>query len=60
MTDAARDEGMVLYYPSMSLCTDNAVMIAASGYYRFIAGERLSLAANPIPNLRLGQSVQSL
>ncbi|MDI6816594.1 MAG: tRNA (adenosine(37)-N6)-threonylcarbamoyltransferase complex transferase subunit TsaD [Actinomycetota bacterium] len=60
MTEATRDEDMHLYYPSISLCTDNAIMIAASGYYRFIAGERLSLESNPIPNLRLGQSIEGL
>lgn len=59
MNDEANREGMQLYFPKASMCTDNAVMIAAAGYPRFLAGERLSLRANPVPNLKLGQEVES-
>ncbi|MCL4499045.1 MAG: tRNA (adenosine(37)-N6)-threonylcarbamoyltransferase complex transferase subunit TsaD [Chloroflexi bacterium] len=51
--DAAARKGLKIYYPPLSLCTDNAAMIGAAGYYRFIKGERLSLSANPDPNLAL-------
>jgi N6-L-threonylcarbamoyladenine synthase len=36
--------------PQFSLCTDNAAMIGAAGYYRFIAGQRsgLDLDARPV------------
>ncbi|MCL5291560.1 MAG: tRNA (adenosine(37)-N6)-threonylcarbamoyltransferase complex transferase subunit TsaD [Actinobacteria bacterium] len=50
---AASKTGFELFYPSPALCTDNAAMIAAAGYYRFLSGERLPLTANPDPNLRL-------
>jgi N6-L-threonylcarbamoyladenine synthase len=39
--------------PPIHLCTDNAAMIAAAGYYRFVAGERAGLEMDVIPNLRL-------
>jgi len=32
-----------LFYPSLSLCTDNAAMIATLGYYRFLDGEMSEL-----------------
>ncbi len=39
--------------PPIYLCTDNAAMIAAAGHYRFVAGERVGLDMDVIPNLRL-------
>ena len=43
-------EGVKLYLPPKSLCTDNAVMIAAAGYFDVISGKpyaQLSLNADP-------------
>lgn len=48
-----REKGVSLYFPSLSLCTDNAAMIACAGHYRFVNGERSSLALNAVPGLRL-------
>ena len=39
--------------PEPILCTDNAAMIAACGYYQFRAGKIDSLDMDVIPNLRL-------
>ena len=39
--------------PPLSLCTDNAAMIAAAGYYRFTAGQRDGLDMDVYPNLAL-------
>lgn len=41
------------YYPEPILCTDNAAMIAAQGYYDYIAGKRADLHLNAVPNLKL-------
>ncbi|GAI30959.1 unnamed protein product, partial [marine sediment metagenome] len=39
--------------PEPVLCTDNAAMIAACGYYRFQAGKVDSLDLDVIPSLKL-------
>jgi N6-L-threonylcarbamoyladenine synthase len=35
----APEEGLAVYFPSRKLSTDNAAMIAAAAYPRFLAGE---------------------
>lgn len=39
--------------PALSLCTDNAAMIATAGYFRFVHGVRDSLDLDVLPNWRL-------
>ena len=39
--------------PDLKLCTDNAAMIASSGYYNFINGKQDNLELNAIPNLKI-------
>ena len=39
--------------PPFILCTDNAAMIAACGYFRFQAGHTSDMALDVIPNLKL-------
>ncbi len=41
------------YCPSPLLCTDNAAMIGAAGYYEYIRGVRSGLELNAVPNLKL-------
>ena len=43
-----------VYYPEPILCTDNAAMIAASGYNNYVKGIRGDLTLNAIPNLKIG------
>lgn len=45
--------GIPLYMPRLSLCTDNAAMIASAAYYRLLRGETASLSLNAQPALRL-------
>ena len=48
-----RENNIEVYFPELKLCTDNAAMIAAAGYYNFIEGKRAELDLNAIPNLKL-------
>jgi len=43
-----------VYIPPFSLCTDNAVMIAAAGYFRFMADFHDELDVDVLPNWSLG------
>lgn len=47
------EENIQIIIPSPLYCTDNAVMIAARGYHKFIAGDFSKLSANAEPNLTL-------
>ncbi|MBE6788996.1 MAG: tRNA (adenosine(37)-N6)-threonylcarbamoyltransferase complex transferase subunit TsaD [Ruminococcaceae bacterium] len=42
----AEENGCTLYYPPVSLCGDNAAMIAAQGYHEFLKGVRAPLSLN--------------
>ena len=39
--------GWKTFIPAFEYCTDNAAMIAITGYYKFLAGEFVSLDINP-------------
>ena len=49
-----KEMNIKVYYPEPILCTDNAAMIAASGYNNYVKGIRGDLTLNAIPNLKIG------
>jgi N6-L-threonylcarbamoyladenine synthase len=48
------EAGLEVYLPSLDLCTDNAAMIAAAGYYHFINNKIANYTLNPKAYLTLG------
>lgn len=44
-----------VYIPPISLCTDNAAMVAGTGYYRFLNGQRDGLDMDVLPNWPLSE-----
>ena len=51
MQEACDKRGYRLYLPPLHLCGDNGAMIAAQGYYQYIAGHTAGLELNGLPTL---------
>ncbi len=51
--EAAINRGLPVYFPSRKLSTDNAAMIAAAAYPRFLAGEFAEAEVSSDAGLRL-------
>ena len=51
----ARSLGVPLIVPRPGLCTDNAAMIGAAGWFRAAAGARAGLDLTARPSLKLAQ-----
>lgn len=45
ITEVGNSKGWKVYIPAFEYCTDNAAMIAISGYYKYLAGEFSALDA---------------
>lgn len=48
-----KNEGIKVYIPDLKLCTDNAAMIASTGYYNYLEGNISDFTLNAVPNLKL-------
>lgn len=46
-------DGIRVCLPTLSLCGDNAAMIASRGYYSYVKGEFADLTLNAVPTLKL-------
>lgn len=55
MEQACSEKGYRLFLPPLVLCTDNAAMIGAAGYYEYMNGVRHGLDLNAVPGLKLGE-----
>ncbi len=53
MTEECAAHDIKVLYPPPVLCTDNAVMIAAAGYYEYLKGTRGGLDLNACANAKL-------
>ena len=53
LSEECEKNGFSLYMPPLSLCGDNAAMIACQGYYDFLSGKRADESLNAIATLSL-------
>ena len=51
----AKKYGWQVFIPKFEYCTDNAAMIATSGYYQFKAGKTGTLRDSPMPRMSFSQ-----
>ena len=55
LASATSEGGIEFYVPSRILCTDNAAMIAARGYFSYLGGDTAGLSLNAIASLKIGE-----
>ena len=53
MSQKGKEKGINVSYPAPVFCTDNAAMIAAAGYFKYIKGEFSEMSLNAVPGLKL-------
>ena len=53
MESRGKQEGIEIFYPSRTLCTDNAAMIGSAAYFNHMTGKKSDLSLHVKPNLGL-------
>ena len=56
MSAASEKYGWKIYFPELSLCGDNAAMVASQGYYEFISGKRGDMSLNAIATMPITET----
>ena len=54
-SEIANIKGWELYFPELRFCGDNAAMVAAQGYYEFIAGHTANYSLNARPTMGINE-----
>ena len=57
MSALAEKHGVKIYFPELSLCGDNAAMVAAQGYYEFSAGKRADMSLNAAATMPITEQI---
>ena len=55
-TSLCAEQGYRLYLPPLSLCTDNAAMVGAQGYYEYLAGHLASFNLNAVASMPIDEN----
>lgn len=55
LSELCKKENIEYSFPDIKYCTDNAAMIAASGYHAYMLGHRAGLTLNPKSSLELSK-----
>ncbi len=53
MNKACQKEGLIVHYPPIKYCTDNAAMIGSFAYYQYINNDFSDMSLNAQPSLKL-------
>ena len=53
LTEKGEELGWKTYIPRFEYCTDNAAMIAITGYYKYLRGEISEMNVSPEPRMKL-------
>ena len=56
MDETAEKHGWEVYYPELSLCGDNAAMVASQGYYEFVSGKRADMSLNAYATMNITEA----
>ena len=54
-SELAKAKGWELYFPELCFCGDNAAMVAAQGYYEFLAGNIADYSLNARPTMDINE-----